>query len=44
MDVFEMKSGKFLPLADNVLAVLTPEQRAAYEQLAAAARALDIAN
>ena len=44
MDVFEMRTGKFTPLPDNVLAVLTKEQRAAYEELASAAARLDAAN
>lgn len=44
MDVFEMRTGKFTPLPDNVLAVLTPDQRAAYDNLATAAARLDAAN
>jgi hypothetical protein len=42
-DVFDSK-GRFTPLPDNVLAVLTKEQRHAYEELAAAAARLDAAN
>jgi hypothetical protein len=44
MDVFEMRTGKFTPLPDNVLAVLTAEQRAAYDEIASATAQLDAAN
>jgi len=44
VDVYEFKTGRFTPLPDNVLAVLTPEQRAAYEKLRVAAAQLDTAN
>jgi len=40
MQVMEMKTGKFTPLPDDALAALSPEQRAAYDELEAATTAL----
>ncbi len=40
MQVFEAKTGRFLPLPDDQLALLNDEQRAAYDELEAATTAL----
>jgi hypothetical protein len=40
MQVFEAKTGRFLPLPDDQLATLSPVQLAAYKELEAATTAL----
>lgn len=44
VDVFAFKTGKFTPLAPNVLAKFSDEQRAAYFDLKLAVAQLDICN
>ena len=44
MQIFEMKTGRFTPLSDNVLAKFNPEQRSAYDDLAVAVSELGVAD
>lgn len=44
MQIFEMKTGRFTPLPDDVLAKFNPEQRAAYDDLSREVGQLDAAN
>ncbi|HUE11652.1 MAG TPA: hypothetical protein VMQ54_11965 [Steroidobacteraceae bacterium] len=44
MQIFEMKTGRFTPLPDDVLAKFNDEQRAAYDGLASVVAELNAAN
>lgn len=43
MDIFEQRTGKFIPLSEDELATLSPEQADAYADLARAVATLDAA-
>jgi aspartyl-tRNA synthetase len=44
MQIFEMKTGRFTPLSDDVLAKFNPEQLVAYNDLAVAVSELGVAD